>query len=528
MIAKANAVWRHALPAVVLLALAGSTLPGWADELAPPEKRGKQIYRDGIAADGTRVTATLGHGVLMLPGAKAPCASCHGPDGLGRPDAGLVPSNITWANLTKPYGLLHANGRSHPPYTADALITAVTAGVDPAGNALDPAMPRYTLSGPAAHDLVAYLKRLGRESDPGVGSRDIIVAAVVPTSGRLAGIGSVVERLVAGYLDRLNRQGGIYNRTIVMRTAAFGSSGSAVDALRLLMDETDIFAVLAPAVFGQEAALAAFAESAGLPLIGSLAQDQQRAAGRQGFTFYLAAGLDDQVHALVKYAQTRLTSANARIALLSSDDGAGLRVADAIRRQSGDAEWTPTLSLQLSGDISIADVVSRLRIAAVSIIYYDGGPTRLVELAREAARSGWRPAILTTGLALTRESLARLSEASARVFVTYPLLGSDQSPDTREQLHSLQASYAIPAEHLPIQVTALAAAMVLVEGLQRGGRDLTRAKFVAALAALQDFETGLMPPISFGSNRRTGVRGAHVVALGHSQDEPEHVWIPLD
>jgi ABC-type branched-subunit amino acid transport system substrate-binding protein len=516
------------MPAVIALALAGLTLPGWADDLAPTEKRGKQLYRDGVTADGTIVTATLGQGTLTLPATKVPCASCHGPDGMGRPDAGVVPSNITWVNLTKPYGLRHANGRSHAPYAADAVIRAVTAGVDPAGNALDPAMPRYTLDGPAAQDLVAYLKRLGSESDQGVGSREIVVAAVVPTSGRLAGIGRVIERVLSGYLDRINREGGVYNRRIVLRTAAFGSPGSAVDALRRLISETDVFAVVAPVVLGQEAALAEFAERSRLPVIGPLAQDPRREVGRQGFTFYLTAGLEDQARALAKYAQTNLASADARIAILSSDDGAGLRIGDAIRRHGGHAEWTPTMNLHLTSGTPIADATSQLRLAAVNLIFYDGGPTRLVALAREAARSEWRPAILTTGLAVTRESWDRLSEAGARVFVAYPLLGSDQSPDALEQLRSLRAAYGIPAEHLPMQAAALASTKVLVEGLQRGGRDLTRAKFVAALAALQHFETGLMPPISFGSNRRTGVRGAHVVALGHTRSETKHVWISLD
>lgn len=516
------------LPAVVGLAVAGAILPGWADDLTPQQRRGKQLYRDGIAANGTSVTATLGQGSLTLPGAKVPCASCHGPDGLGRPDAGVVPSNITWTNLTKPYGLRHDNGRSHPPYTADALIRAVTAGVDPAGNALDPAMPRYALDGAAAHDLVAYLQRLGSESDQGVATREIVVAAVVPTRGRLAEIGSLVGRLLSGYFDRINRQGGIYSRQIVLKTAAFDSSGSAVDALRRLMSETDIFAVVAPVVLGQEAALAEFAESSGLPVIGPLAQDRRRADARQEFTFYLTAGLEDQARALVKYVRNQLASADTRIALLSSDDGASLRIDDAIRRQSGNAKWAPTLSLHLRGGTSTVDVVSQLRLAAVSIIFYDGGPTHLIELVREAARSGWRPTILTTGLAVTRESFVRLSEADARVFAAFPLLRSDQSPDALERLHSLQAAYGIPAEHLPMQVAVLASAKVLIEGLQRGGRDLTRAKFVAALAALQNFETGLIPPISFGPNRRTGVRGAHVVALGRAQHEPEHVWISLD
>jgi hypothetical protein len=51
---------------------------------------------------------------------------------------------------------------------------------------------------------------------------------------------------------------------------------------------------------------------------------------------------------------------------------------------------------------------------------------------------------------------------------------------------------------------------------------------VAALAALQNVETGLMPPISFGPNRRTGVRGAHVVALGRGRNQNDRVWISLE
>lgn len=517
---------RRHLGTFIGLALVGGMTSGWTGDFTPQEQRGKRLYHEGVAAEGTSVTAAVG--VLRLPGTRIPCASCHGPDGLGRPDAGVVPSDITWATLTKPYGLRHDNGRSHPAYTADAIVRAVTAGVDPAGNGLDTAMPRYTLDSTAIHDLVAYLKRLGSDSDQGVGSKEIAVAAVLPRDGPLAEIGSVVGRVLSASFDRVNQEGGIYNRQIVLKKAAFDSSGSAVDALRRLMSETQVFAVVAPLVLGQDEALVEFTEGAALPVIGPLTPSRQSGSAGKGFTFYLMAGLEDQARALVKYALADLAPVDPKVAILSSDDGAGLRIDDTIRRQSRSAEWTPALSLHLTGSLAVGGVVSQLSLAAVNIIFYDGGPTRLVALAEEAARSSWRPAILTTGLAVTRESFTRLREAGARVFVAYPVLGSDQLPDALQRLHSLQAAYGIPAQHLPMQAAAVASARVLIEGLQRGGRDLTRARFVAAVATLQNFETGLVPPISFGPNRRTGVRGVHVVALGRTQGEPEHVWISLD
>jgi ABC-type branched-subunit amino acid transport system substrate-binding protein len=522
-------VWPCRLQMVIALAVGGLIAPAPADDdLAPQEQFGKKLYREGVAADGTSVKATLGQGSLTFPASRVPCASCHGSDGLGRPDAGVIPSNITWSNLTKSYGLRHANGRSHPPYTVETLVKAVTSGLDPAGNALEAAMPRYGLSDKSALDLIAYLKRLGTDSEHGVREKEIVVALVIPSDGPLAGIGNVVRGVLVAYFDRVNRDGGVYNRHVVFKTAALDPSGSAVGALRRLMSETGVFAVVAPVVPGEETALAEVAESSALPVVAPLAPYRRRAVERGSFTFHLTANLDDQASALVKYALTNLTEAGSKIAILSSDDGASLNIGDAVRQQGGNAAWASALKLRLTGETAITDTASELRRAGVSIIFYDGGPVRLVALAEEAARSAWRPAILTTGLAVTTASFARLGNVGARVFVAYPVLGSDQSPEVLKQLQLLQAAYDIPAQHLPMQVAALVSARILMEGLQRAGRDLTRSKFVAALGALQNFETGLVPPISFGPNQRTGVRGAHVVMLGVDPGKVTRSWISLD
>jgi hypothetical protein len=54
---------------------------------------------------------------------------------------------------------------------------------------------------------------------------------------------------------------------------------------------------------------------------------------------------------------------------------------------------------------------------------------------------------------------------------------------------------------------------LLVEGLRRAGRELSRVALVDALEALYGYETGVTPPLSYGPNRRIGARGAHVVAV---------------
>src|SRR4029453_12323477 len=86
---KDKPVRRCQLPAVIGLAVAELVTVAWAGNLTPQEQRGRQLYRDGVAGGGRSVAAPLGPGSLTLPATRVPCASCHGPDGVGQPDAGV-------------------------------------------------------------------------------------------------------------------------------------------------------------------------------------------------------------------------------------------------------------------------------------------------------------------------------------------------------------------------------------------------------------------------------------------------------
>ena len=128
--------------------------------LSPQEMRGKQIFDAGTTASGLSITARAGMMSRQVPGATVPCASCHGEDGKGQTQGGKLRPDITWEHLADPEGHDHQFGRSHPAFTEDSFAAAVSRGVDPAGNRLDPTMPRYDLSKGDLADLIAYLKRL--------------------------------------------------------------------------------------------------------------------------------------------------------------------------------------------------------------------------------------------------------------------------------------------------------------------------------------------------------------------------------
>ena len=77
--------------------LAGPLLGGqaWAAELTATQRAGKKIYLEGESPSGAEITVRIGRDASTLPGTAATCGSCHGADGLGRPEGGALPTGVT-------------------------------------------------------------------------------------------------------------------------------------------------------------------------------------------------------------------------------------------------------------------------------------------------------------------------------------------------------------------------------------------------------------------------------------------------
>ena len=116
-----------------------------------------------------------------------------------------------------------------------------------------------------------------------------------------------------------------------------------------------------------------------------------------------------------------------------------------------------------------------------------------------------------------------------KIYLSYPTLPSDQTPAGMEEFQTLLKRHELSTKHLTSQITAFVAAKILVEGLKRTGKDLSREKFVHSLEKLYDFQTGLTPHISYGPNRRIGALGSHIVTVDLEKKNfvPVGEWIAL-
>ena len=362
-------------PWTIVIVLLPAVFLGWlflrplfAPPLTPQEERGKQIYLEGTSPGGGKIKAYIGKDKIQLPGSAAACGTCHGPDGRGRPEGGVIPSDITWDHLMKPYGHNHPMGRKHPAFTEASLKRCILNGEDPAGNQMDTSMPTYAMSVEDINDLAAYLKRLQKDFDPGLKDQSIRIGTILPSSGQSAIIGQAMVEVMAAYFEDINSQGGIYNRKLKLIASPYDTAGeSAISDARRLMEEENVFAMVGAVIAGADREIAELAEDKKVPLIGPFTFLSTDPNALNEFTFYLFSGLVEQVRALVNFAVRELKLDNPRIAVLGPGDSRQKDLHTAIMEQCQAHEWAavagfsfaPTPALHAGGHRFDSDILHK-------------------------------------------------------------------------------------------------------------------------------------------------------------------------
>ena len=485
--------------------------------LTPAERRGRAIYFRGETSSKREVTAMIGD--VDVPASTVNCAGCHGRRGEGKTEGGVTAGNLTWNNLIKPYGHTHPNGRKHGPFSESSFAMAVVRGVDPAGNNLVVAMPRYRLSIEDMNDLIAYIKRLEFDRDPGLTAETIDVGVPLPTQPALAETSQAIRGVISAYFDELNAQGGIYNRKIKLHftepTAADPATG-----LRTLLANNRIFAFVGGLSAGADKQIATLAREEEIPFIGpaTLLPQVERPPNR--YVFYLLPGVNEQAAALINFADQQLGVKKQRAAVLFPTADLSSSAAEAAMARAKEAGWTDIVKMPYSATAFDANkLAQQLKAEGTAAVFIFGG-NDVDSFLRAASAIEWTPYVFSLGALTSRDLAANVpAQFTKRVFLAFPTVPTDVTAEGLAEYRVLAEKYKLPAQHTAAQLAALAAAKTFVEALKRAGADLSREQLVTALEGLYEYETGLTPKLVFGPNRRVGAAGAYVVTINSETKE---------
>jgi mono/diheme cytochrome c family protein len=465
--------------------------------------RGRNLYVSGTHADGRTLVAHNEATDLPLPPAFVACANCHGYEARGRTEGGITTSDIRWDILTKPYEILRTDGRRRAPYDASTFLTALTKGVDPGGQALDSAMPRFALSTGDAADLIAYLKHLDNPGDHGVSDDAVRIGVMASRDSAGRAIAESDRWLLACWFDGINDRGGIFRRRVElvpMTPETVGSMPAILAVLAISADEGRGSDVNAPP---------------GIPVLSAIADSLTE---NDRYRFALYPGTIERARVLARYAIARDSSSHPKLALLYSENTTSSALLAAMIAALQPMAVLHPIALTSSRS---NEVVGILRADGVrNVLLLDSGDAAEA-LVASALRRDWDPLFLWTGH-------PRNVMEGVRAVTIEPALTADVTAEAGASYARCVDPAATNARNRSRQFALLASARLLLTALEQGGRDIGRERLVETLESLRELRSGFAPPGSLTPRRHTAASGVYVVPVPGSGFETEPMWMMLD
>ncbi len=500
-----------------------------ADDLSPAEARGKHIYTKGESTSSRIITATVSTSDAPASASILPCIQCHGVDGRG---IGIIAPDINWDALVDPAGHEHPQ-RKHGPYDLSFFAKAIVEGTDPAGNDFEATMPRYTMTDADMADLIAYLRRVNTERDPGLSATAIRIGTVLPTQGPLGTAGAAMRTVIEAYFDFVNATGGIHGRKLELVVGEWGADDTpAFWQAQDLVSNEPLFAMIAAYLPGHEAELSALVDERQLPLIGP--HTLMGTGGNGRYEFFVQAGLAEQAEALVEAMSRQAVVAQAdqpKVGIvyprMQGFDG----LAEAARdRAAGHGSERVAVVPYEANSLDVSKVLTALRSAGSEAILFLGSAAEFVELGSQASELGWKPALLAPGIRAESGVFKLPKSFAGEVYLAYASLPADHTQDGTNLFEALHRDRGLNYRESVSQIAAFSAARVLVEALEKAGPDLSREQLIETLEGMENFQPGLTAAVSFDPNRRMGPGGAYVVRvdLVNGRLDGETFWIDLD
>lgn len=477
--------------------------------------RGRLFYQTGTVVDQQPIQALMGNPPTAVPASVLSCQNCHGRRGHGRSEGGMIPADITWDALTRPYELLTETGRRRPAYTVPLLVRAITKGIDSAGNPLDPNMPRYQLNERQVADLIAWLRSMEHVQDPGIGDHTIRIGLLGPDGHSSARTDA--ETAWRAYAAELAAQGGIYGRALELPFLAL--SGAPDKDMALLRNFVAHQAPFMLVMLGQTTVpphVADFAHQQEIPLLGgqSLAPP---ALYRE--VFYLYAGMGMQGQTLAQYVEKTTGKGLAYILTQPGFEKGAEAIVDGCVQ---DGWLTRPEIIVLHPNRENLASLKRLVAHKPKYLFNMGLFNKEVDLLASLLEEANHQCTVLTPESLVTPAWLTSRQAWQNLLLTTSVHAKNLAKGgaVYQALVKNQGLARQPNAH---RLAALATAVLLQEVLLACGRDLNRETMIRQLEKIFRFETGFAPAVSYNPNRRIGVNEIYLHTYDHRQKLSQYV-----
>ncbi|RMG92679.1 MAG: hypothetical protein D6708_06315 [Candidatus Dadabacteria bacterium] len=364
-------------------------------------------------------------------------------------------------------------------------------------------------------------------AEVGVTDDTILIGTSQSFSGPLVFPGTEEIAGIEAYLEYVNEKGGIHGRKIEWKwyDDAYKPQ-DAVANMKRLVEQDGVFCVLINQGTSPVMAVVPYLEQKKVPLLFPF-QGSSKLHGKKyvftSFTYY-----DTQTQIVTRWLTEK--KGFKRIGIIYQDDAYGKFFLNTLKKElkAKGLEVAAAESVK-RGATDVAPQVAKIAQADLDACLLALVPGPGAQVLKEAAKIGLKKTKLISSGPLTDEKFLVLSGGVGEGvwgLSLWPDPVRDDSPAMKEYREILR-KYRPGHEPNRYNLYGYFYTKLFCEGLQRAGRDLTREKLIAALESIQNWENGIIQPVSFGPDDHQAQDEGFMVEVQGGRFVPISGWLGI-
>src|SRR6266849_3408839 len=348
---------------------------------------------------------------------------------------------------------------------------------------------------------------------PGVTAKSILLGQSAAFSGPAAQLGIQMNIGTKAYFDYVNSQGGVHGRKIELKTRDDKYEANlCVDATKKLIGEDKVFALVSYVGTPTTGAALPTITEAKVPLVGPFTGAELLRTPVNRYIFNVRASYYDETEKIVDLL---VSNGNTNIAVFYQDDNYGLaglkgvEIAMAKRNLKISA-----LGKVERNTIKVEDAVKSINAARPGGVVMISAYTSVAEFVRQMKKAGSITQFYNVSFVGSKALADALKDEGYGITISQvvPFPWSSSGVRVVKEYQEIMTK----AGNTDFNFSSLAGfivAKVMVEGLKRAGKDLTREKLIAALESMNNVDLGEFV-VSFSPTNHSGSKYVNITMIG--------------
>lgn len=338
--------------------------------------------------------------------------------------------------------------------------------------------------------LLAFTPAFAAE---GVTETEVKIGMAAAFEGPAKGLGLGMKTGAEAYLMAVNETGGVHGRKITLLSIDDSyEPQKTIEATLKLVDEEKVFALTCFVGTPTGKVIIPIVSEKRVPLVGLFTGAEIFRKPVNRYIFNIRGSYQDEAETLVERLTTDLSVK--KFSVFYQDDAFGLAVLNAVKAAlkrrgmtlAGEGTFVRNTSAVKGG---LASMIESKPDAVIMV----GPYTPIAAFVREGKASGLQVPYATVSFVGTGPYLKELGGDASNVIISqvvpFPYDDPKAPPIVKEYLENFR-KYFPSEEPGYVSLEGYITAKVLVLGLTRAGRELTRERFIDALEGIKNFELG--------------------------------------